>query len=248
MAPRARGRKNRRRMATSTMNRPATNVAILRTTIGKKVAMALSGLVLLGFVVAHMIGNLKAFLGRTELDEYAHFLRRMGEPVFPHSVALWLLRGAVGTAFVVHVGYAVQLSVRSRRARVARYAHPDHVDANYASVTMRWGGLAIALFVAFHLAHFTWGAIHPSYTYLRSDVYHNVVQSFRQWPLTVLYVAAMVALGMHLYHGTWSMFQTLGVNNRRWDAWVRKGAAAVAVVVFAGYTAVPLAVLAHAIQ
>ncbi|MHB8671552.1 MAG: succinate dehydrogenase cytochrome b subunit [Acidimicrobiales bacterium] len=236
-------------MATTTMTGPtATTVPILRTTIGKKVAMALSGVVLLGFVVAHMIGNLKAFLGRAELDDYAHFLRRMGEPVLPHSVALWLLRTVVAVAFVVHVFYAIQLSVRSRRARVAPYAHPERVDANYASVTMRWGGLAIALFVAFHLAHFTWGAVHPSYTYVRSDVYHNVVESFRQWPLTLLYIAAMVALGMHLYHGTWSIFQTLGLNNRRWDAPVRRGAAVLAVAVFAGYTAVPVAVLTHAIH
>jgi succinate dehydrogenase / fumarate reductase, cytochrome b subunit len=221
---------------------------IYRTSIGKKVIMAGSGLVLLLYVIGHMIGNLKAFLSAQELDTYAEFLRRMGEPILPHSVLLWIIRVVVGVAFVAHVYLAIDLSVRSRRARQDRYAHPDHVQANPAPFTMRWGGIAIALFVIFHLAHFTWGWIHPDYTFVRGGVYHNVVESFNQWWLVVIYVAAMVALGLHLYHGTWSMFQTFGVNSRRWDRVIRRTAATVAIVVFVGFSAVPIGVLVGAIS
>jgi succinate dehydrogenase / fumarate reductase cytochrome b subunit len=221
---------------------------IYRTSIGKKVIMAGSGLVLLLFVIGHMIGNLKAFLSERELDSYAEFLRRMGEPIFPHTVALWIIRVAVGLAFVLHVWFAIDLSVHSRRARRQRYAHPDHVQNNPAAFTMRWGGIAIGLFLIFHLAHFTWGWIHPGYTYIRGGVYHNVVESFNQWWLVVIYVAAMVALCLHIYHGTWSMSQTFGVNSRRWDRVIRRTAATVAVVVFLGYIAVPIGVLVGAIS
>jgi succinate dehydrogenase / fumarate reductase, cytochrome b subunit len=221
---------------------------IYRTSIGKKVIMAGSGLVLLLYVIGHMIGNLKAFLNAKELNAYADFLRRMGEPIFPHTVLLWIIRVIVGAAFILHVYLAIDLSLRSRGARKVRYAHTGRVQSNPAPVTMRWGGLAIALFVVFHLAHFTWGWIHPGFTYRRGAVYQNVVGSFNEWWLVLIYVAAMVALCLHLYHGTWSMFQTFGVNNRRWDAIIRRTAGTVAVVVFVGFVAVPIGVLAGAIS
>jgi succinate dehydrogenase / fumarate reductase, cytochrome b subunit len=221
---------------------------IYRTSIGKKVIMATSGLVLVLYVIGHMIGNLKAFLSQQELNAYAEFLRRMGEPIFPHTVLLWIIRVIVGAAFVLHVYFAIDLSLRSRKARPQRYAHPDRVQSNPAPVTMRWGGIAIGLFVIFHLAHFTWGWIHPGYTYVRGSVYQNVVGSFNQWWLVVIYVAAMVALCLHLYHGTWSMFQTFGVNNRRWDPIIRRTAATVAIVIFVGFSAVPVGVLVGAIS
>jgi succinate dehydrogenase / fumarate reductase, cytochrome b subunit len=221
---------------------------IYRTSIGKKVIMATSGLVLVLYVIGHMIGNLKAFLSQQELNSYADFLRRMGEPIFPHTVLLWIIRVAVGAAFILHVYFAIDLSIHSRRARQQHYAHADRVQSNPAPVTMRWGGLALALFVVFHLAHFTWGWIHPGYTYVRGSVYQNVVGSFNQWWLVVIYLAAMVALCLHLYHGTWSMFQTFGVNNRRWDSIIRRTAATVAVVVFVGFSAVPVGVLVGVIS
>jgi succinate dehydrogenase / fumarate reductase, cytochrome b subunit len=221
---------------------------IYRTSIGKKVIMAASGLVLLLYVIGHMIGNLKAFLSAKELNAYAEFLRRMGEPIFPHTVLLWIIRVAVAAAFVLHVYFAIDLSLRSSRARKVRYAHADRVQSNPAPVTMRWGGLAIALFVVFHLAHFTWGWIHPSYRYQRGAVYQNVVGSFNVWWLVVIYVAALAALCLHLYHGTWSMFQTFGVNSRRWDAIIRRTAGTVAIVVFLGFIAVPIGVFVGAIS
>jgi succinate dehydrogenase / fumarate reductase cytochrome b subunit len=221
---------------------------IYRTTIGKKVLMAGSGLVLVLFVISHMLGNLKIWLSGRELDQYSEFLRRIGEPIAPHTWVLWIVRIIVFSAFVVHVYLAIDLSLQSRRARQHRYAHPDHVQANPASVTMRWGGLALALFVVFHLANFTWGWIHPGYKYIRGGVNNNVVGNFNQWWMVVIYVAAMVALCLHLYHGTWSMFQTWGVNNRRWDLVIRRTATVVALVVFLGYISVPLGVLTGALS
>jgi len=221
---------------------------IYRTSIGKKVIMATSGLVLLLFVIAHMVGNLKVWLSPKEIDSYAEFLRRMGEPIFPHSWLLWITRIVVTAAFVVHVYLAIDLSVRSRRARRLRYQHTDHVQADVPAVTMRWGGIAIALFVIFHLANFTWGWLHPSFTFVRGNVYGNVVGSFNEWWMVLIYVAAMLALCLHLYHGTWSMFQTWGVNNRRWDPVIRRTATTVAIVVFLGYISVPLGVLGGVIQ
>ncbi|HSS10829.1 MAG TPA: succinate dehydrogenase cytochrome b subunit [Acidimicrobiales bacterium] len=221
---------------------------IYQMSIGKKLLMAASGLFLVLWIVGHMIGNLKVWLSPKEIDNYSEFLRRMGEPILPHSWVLWIIRILFTVALVTHVYLAIDLSLRSRRARQVRYHHPDYVQADVPAVTMRWGGLAIGLFIIFHLAQFTWGWIHPGYIYVRGAVYHNVVGSFNQWWLVVIYVAAMFALAMHLYHGTWSMFQTFGTNNRRWDPIIRRGATAVAVIVFCGFISVPLGVLGGVIS
>jgi len=210
--------------------------------------MAGSGLFILLWLIGHMVGNLKIWLSQQEIDSYAEFLRRMGQPIFPHTVLLWLIRVLLTVAFVVHVYLAIDLSVRNRRARRVRYAHPDHVQADIPAVTMRWGGLALGLFVIFHLANFTWGFIHPGYTFVRGAVYHNVVGNFDQWWLVAIYVAAMVALALHIYHGTWSIFQTFGANSRRWDRLIRRSSATVAVVVFVGFVSVPIGVLVGAIS
>jgi succinate dehydrogenase / fumarate reductase cytochrome b subunit len=217
---------------------------IYAMSIGKKVIMAASGLILLGFVIVHMLGNLHTFQGAHPLDDYADGLRRLGEPILPRSLLLWIVRVVLSAAFVAHVYYAIELSVKSRRARQNRYVHPDHVQADVPAVTMRWGGVAIGLFVIFHLANYTWGWIHPNYTFVRGAVYHNTVGNFDVWWITAIYLAAMVALCLHIYHGAWSMFQTFGLNNRRWDTVIRRGAGAVAVVVFLGFISVPVAVLA----
>jgi succinate dehydrogenase / fumarate reductase cytochrome b subunit len=221
---------------------------LFRTSIGKKMLMAGSGLVILLWLIGHMLGNLKIWLSQAEIDSYAAFLRRMGEPVFPFSVLLWLIRIVLTAAFVVHVYLAVDLSRRNRRARPRRYARTAHVQADVPAVTMRWGGLALGLFVIFHLANFTWGWVHPGYRFVRGSVYANVVGNFDQWWLVAIYVAAMVALALHVYHGTWSIFQTFGVNSRRWDRLIRRGSAATAVILFLGFVSVPIGVLVGAIQ
>ncbi|MDQ1399996.1 MAG: succinate dehydrogenase / fumarate reductase, cytochrome b subunit [Acidimicrobiaceae bacterium] len=226
---------------------PATP-PLYRTSIGKKMLMAASGLVILLWLIGHMLGNLKVWLNQREFDSYAEFLRRLGEPIFPHTVFLWLIRVVLTVAFVVHVYLAVDLSRRNRRARQTRYVRTARVQADMPAVTMRWGGLALALFVIFHLANFTWGWIHPGYRFVRGSVYANVVGNFDQWWLVAIYVAAMVALALHIYHGTWSIFQTFGANSRRWDRLIRRSAGALAIVMFVGFVSVPVGVLVGAIQ
>ncbi|MDQ1416250.1 MAG: succinate dehydrogenase / fumarate reductase, cytochrome b subunit [Acidimicrobiaceae bacterium] len=226
---------------------PATP-PLYRTSIGKKMLMAASGLVILLWLIGHMLGNLKVWLNQREFDSYAEFLRRLGEPIFPHTVFLWLIRVVLTVAFVVHVYLAIDLSRRNRRARQTRYVRTARVQADMPAVTMRWGGLALALFVIFHLANFTWGWIHPGYRFVRGSVYANVVGNFDQWWLVAIYVAAMVALALHIYHGTWSIFQTFGANSRRWDRLIRRSAGALAIVMFVGFVSVPVGVLVGAIQ
>ncbi len=235
-------------MTTTTTTAAATVPPLYRTSIGKKMLMAASGLVILLWLIGHMLGNLKVWLNQREFDSYADFLRRLGEPIFPHTVFLWLIRVVLTVAFVVHVYLAIDLSLRNRRARQVRYVRTARVQADVPAVTMRWGGLALALFVVFHLANFTWGWIHPGYRFVRGSVYANVVGNFNQWWLVVIYVAAMVALALHIYHGTWSIFQTFGANSRRWDRLIRRSAGAVAIVMFVGFVSVPVGVLVGAIQ
>jgi succinate dehydrogenase / fumarate reductase cytochrome b subunit len=221
---------------------------LYRTSIGKKLVMAGSGVVLVGFIVFHMLGNLKVFLGAGPLNRYAEGLRNLGEPILPRTYLLWIVRTVLYAAFVVHIVTAIQLARQSRAARTTRYAHPDTVQADYAAKTMRWGGLTILLFLIFHLAHFTWGWIHPGYTYVRGDVYGNLVNGFNVWWISAVYIFAMIALGLHIYHGTWSVFQTFGVNSRRWDRTIRRGATTVAAVVVIGNCSMPIAVLAGAVK
>lgn len=234
-------------MANVTMERSAPPT-VLGTSIGRKLLMAGSGVILLGFVIFHMLGNLKIYLGGQELDTYADGLRTLGRPIFPRTYLLWGVRGILIAAFVVHVVTAVVLARRSRAARVTRYAHPGRVQADPASTSMRWGGVAILLFVFFHLAQYTWGWIHPNYTFIRGAVYHNLVAGFSIWWIDGIYILAMVALALHIYHGAWSIFQTFGVNNRRWDKRVRVGATAVAVIVLIGNCSIPIAVFAGGIK
>jgi succinate dehydrogenase / fumarate reductase cytochrome b subunit len=221
---------------------------VLKTSVGKKLLMAGSGVVLVGFIVAHEVGNLKIYLGASEINRYGEGLRTLAEPIFPRTFVLWAIRTVLIAAFVVHVVTSIQLSLQNRSARPQRYAHPGRVQADPAASTMRWGGLAILLFLFFHLAHFTWGWVHPGYTYVRGDVYHNMVKGFDVWWISGVYIAAMVALGLHIYHGAWSIFQTFGVNNRRWDRRIRQAATALAAFVVVGNVSIPVAVLAGAVK
>jgi len=231
----------------STMTRVQAPRA-LQTSVGKKLLMAGSGVVLLGFIVAHEVGNLKVYLGASEINRYGEGLRTLAEPIFPRTFVLWAIRTVLIAAFAVHVVTSIQLSLQNRSARQQRYSHPARVRADPAASTMRWGGLAILLFLFFHLAHFTWGWVHPGYTYVRGDVYHNMVQGFDVWWISGVYIAAMVALGLHIYHGAWSIFQTFGVNNRRWDRRIRRAATALAAFVVVGNVSIPVAVLAGAVK
>ena len=231
-------------MTTTMTARPS----LYRTSIGQKVAVASSGAFLILWVTAHMLGNLKVLLGKGEFNTYAHFLRRMLAPPFPHTWFLWIIRILLIVALAVHVYYVIALARRSRRARVSRYAHTDHVQADPASLTMRWGGLTLALFIVFHLAMFTWGWIHPGYHFTKADPYANVVGAFGVWWMDLIYLAAMAALALHIYHGFWSVFQTFGVNSRRWDRVIRTWATAWAGTIFLGFMVIPFAVLGGAVS
>ena len=216
-------------------------VHILRSTVGKKIAMAVSGVILVLWIIGHMLGNLKAFLGPAAINQYAEGLRTVGEPFFPRGTLLWIVRIVLLAAVVIHIVSATQLTLLSRSARPVGYKKPPHLEISYASRTMRWGGVIIFLYVIYHLLHMTFGTVHPDYQ--PGDVYHNLVVGFSAWPVVVAYAIATVMLMFHLYHGIWSALQTLGASHPRYERLRRGGSAGIAIVLLAGFMSVPLAVL-----
>ncbi len=214
------------------------------TSIGKKAVMALTGLILFGFVMMHMVGNLQIFLGQDALNGYAEFLEDTGE-------LLWVARGVLLTSLVIHVITAVMLTRENRAARPVGYAHEDTVQASYASRTMLMGGLIVFAFIVYHLLHFTLGKAHPQYSGLREildpkgreDVYSMVVVSFHNVWISAAYVGAMIPLCMHLSHGFQSLFQSLGFNHAKYTPLIRKASIAFSALIFAGNTSIPLACL-----
>jgi succinate dehydrogenase / fumarate reductase cytochrome b subunit len=214
---------------------------ITASAVGKKAVMAVSGIVLFGYVLLHMLGNLKLYEGPQKLNDYAGFLREVGSPLVPPEGLLWLVRAVLLAAVVLHVWAAWSLTRMSRAARPQSYARREAVAMSYASRTMRWGGVILLLFVVYHLLHLTTGTAHGDF--VPGDVYHNVVTGFRVWWVSLAYIAAQVALGLHLYHGLWSMFQTLGWNHPRYNAWRKAFAQVFAWVVTLGNVSFPLAVL-----
>ncbi len=215
---------------------------VLRTSIGKKVAMATSGIVLVGFVIAHMVGNLKFFFGEIHFDEYAHFLRTVGEPVIPYHYLLWGLRAVLLAAVGVHIWAAYSTTVQSKRARPIPYAHTDNIQASYASRTMRWGGVILLLFIVFHILDLTVGATHVG-SFKSGHVYDNSISGFQHPAVTIAYTLAMVALCLHLFHGVWSMVQTFGRGSGKREQMLRRLSATIAVVVAIGFLSMPWAVL-----
>jgi succinate dehydrogenase / fumarate reductase cytochrome b subunit len=221
-------------------------VRFWHSAVGKKWVMGLSGIVLLGFVLAHMIGNLKVFLGKSHINVYGEWLRTLGEPALPRTVLLWIIRVVLIAAFVFHILAAYQLTRMNRKARPVKYKSPrDYAAANFASRTMRWTGIIIALFVVFHLLDLTWGAANSHF--VRGDVYDNLFNSFERVPVAIAYIVAMVALSIHIFHGAWSMFQSLGWNNPRWNVWRRYFAAGFAAVILVGNVSMPLLIVTGAV-
>jgi succinate dehydrogenase / fumarate reductase cytochrome b subunit len=198
--------------------------------------------VLLLFVFAHMAGNLHFFEGPERIAAYARFLRTVGEPVLGYGQALWIVRAVLILSVAVHILAAWLVTRASWAARPVGYRMLEPVETTYAARTMRWGGVIILLFVIFHLLDLTFGTVNPSYVDL--DPYHNMVASFSRWPVAVSYLVAMAALCLHLYHGIYSGFQTLGLNHPRYNRWRRGLAGAYAAVVAAGFAAVPVSILA----
>ena len=223
-------------------NRPWL-VEFYSTAVGKKWVMALSGIALMGFVVAHMVGNLKMFLGRTEFDEYAHALRELLHPIMPNHDILWGMRIGLNVAFALPIHAAWSLTRKNQRSRPVKYQSPrDYIAVTFASRTMRWTGIIIALYLVFHLADLTWGWANPDF--VRGAAYDNLVASFERWPVAIIYIVANLALGIHLFHGAWSMFQSMGMNNPRYNGARRQFAIAFAAIVTIPNVAFPVAVLA----
>ncbi|HEX5692820.1 MAG TPA: succinate dehydrogenase cytochrome b subunit [Roseiflexaceae bacterium] len=219
----------------------AAALTLYRSSIGKKAIMALTGLIGVGFLIGHMVGNLKVFLGAESFNTYAEFLREVGEPLLPYSTLLWIIRLVLLGAVGLHILAAYQLTRMDWAGRPVHYAKRKDVQATFASRTMRWGGVIILLFLIYHILDLTLGVLNPNF--VRGDAYHNFVASFSLWPVTLFYVLAMLPLGLHLYHGFWSLFQTLGWNNRTYNQLLRFLAVAIAVVVTVGFIAGPLGVL-----
>jgi len=219
--------------------------ALWGTMVGKKVVMAVTGIVLVGFVIAHMLGNLKIFLGAQAIDTYAAFLRTMGEPLFPYSVLLWVVRIVLLTCVALHITAAVQLTRMSRAARPHGYDTKESIATTYAARTMRWSAVIVVLFIVYHLLHLTGGVVGWEPGQFRDlSVYHNVVAGFSVWYVSLFYIVAMACLCLHLDHGIWSLLQTLGWNNARTTSTFRTLSRGVALAVFVGFISVPVAVLA----
>ena len=218
-----------------------------RSAVGKKAVMAVSGLMLFGFVLVHMLGNLKLYQGPEKLNGYAEWLREVGSPALPHSGLLWIARLVLLAAVVLHVTTATQLTLGNLRARPHRYRQRVAIQSTYAARTMRWSGVIIALYVVYHLAHLTWGNAHPSF--VPGDVYRNVVAGFQVWWVSLFYLVAQIALGFHLYHGLWSLFQTLGWWQPEGDSdWRRQFSLVFAGLVTLGNLSFPLAVMSGVVR
>jgi succinate dehydrogenase / fumarate reductase cytochrome b subunit len=238
-----------------TMERPATTpvhprpsgrapwpVAFYRSAVGKKWVMAISGLALIGFVFFHALGNLKVYFGADDFNHYGEWLRHLLVPLLPRTVFLWLLRGGLVVAFAFHIHAAYSLTRMNNRARGTGYVQArDWQAADFASRTMRWTGVIVGLFIVFHLADLTWGTANPDF--VRGDVYRNFVATFSRPIVAVIYIVANVALGIHLFHGCWSMFQSLGVNNPRWNSWRQGFSVGVAALITAMNVMFPISVL-----
>jgi succinate dehydrogenase / fumarate reductase cytochrome b subunit len=220
-------------------------IALWHTVIGKKVVMAVTGVVLVGFVIAHMLGNLKMFSGPNEIDAYARFLREVGEPEFSYGQLLWLLRIFLLICVTLHIIAAAQLTRISWAARPIEYAVKRDLATTFAGRVMRWSGMLLVAFIIFHLLHLTGGVVgFRAGQFKHLAVYQNVVAAFAIWPVALFYIVSVGALCLHLSHGVWSMLQTLGWSTARNAAALKIASRVIAVTVFLGFTAVPVAVMA----
>ena len=217
-----------------------------RTAVGKKAVMAVTGIVFWGYVLLHMLGNLKILTGGEALNHYAEWLREMAAPAVPHSGVLWLVRIVLLTALVLHVHATYTLTLMNRRARPVGYRRRHVVQAGWAERTMRWSGVAILLFVIYHILHLTTGTAHQDF--VAGDVFHNMTAAFETWWVTLIYVLAATMVGMHLYHGLWSLFQSLGWNHPKYNPWRRVFAVAFSFLIGLGFALPPFLILIGVIQ
>jgi succinate dehydrogenase / fumarate reductase cytochrome b subunit len=225
------------------------------TAVGKKYVMAITGIIGVGFIIGHMVGNLKVYLGAIEhhgeqhydIDIYGEFLRELLVPILPHGYALWGLRLVLIGAIILHLHAAWSLTILNRNARPVKYQGArDYQVANFASRTMRWSGVLVLFFLAWHLADLTWGWLNPDFEY--GAIYRNLDASLSRVPVAALYIVANIALGIHLFHGVWSLFQSMGWNNPRFNRWRRAIATGIAAAVVVGNVSFPIMTLAGVIN
>jgi succinate dehydrogenase / fumarate reductase cytochrome b subunit len=208
--------------------------ALWETTVGKKVAMAVTGIVMVLFLISHMVSNVLVFKNPAHLDSYAAWLRSLGP-------ALWIARAGLLAAVTIHIIAAYQLTMRARRARPVSYRRHELQVATYASRTMRWGGVLLLVFIVFHLLHFTTGTLHPDFR--PGQAGRNVIVGMQVTPVAIFYLVAMLALGLHFSHGIWSAFQTLGLNHPAYSRTRRILAWSLAILVAGGFATIPAAAI-----
>jgi succinate dehydrogenase / fumarate reductase cytochrome b subunit len=233
-------------------------IDLYSTAVGKKYVMAVTGIAMMGFVLFHMIGNLKMYAGASDLDHYAHFLQTLLYPLAPKGWVLWILRGGLITMLFLHLHAAWSLTRLNREARPVKYQSArDYQIANFASRTMRWSGIIVLSFIVWHLLDLTFGVVNSevgNMVQYEGDsekvkaVYVSVIASFERTPVALFYVVANILLGIHLFHGAWSIFQSLGWNNPRFNKWRRAFATGFAAVVVIGNVSFPVAVMAGVIS
>ena len=209
---------------------------LLAATVGKKLVMAVTGVVLFGFVIVHMVGNLQVYLGAEAINEYGHFLH-----TFFHGAGIWIFRAVLLAAVLLHIWAMTSLTFTNRRAREVGYRRWTARESSYASRTMRASGVFILVFIVFHLLHLTTGTVHPDF--VPGDVYHNLISGFQVVPVAIFYLLATLMLALHLFHGAWSMLQTLGLNHPRYNRLRNVISVGLAVLVVIGNLSFPLAVL-----
>ncbi|WP_040479867.1 succinate dehydrogenase cytochrome b subunit [Longispora albida] len=216
--------------------------SLTRSTVGKKAVMAVTGLMLVGFLFFHALGNMKVFFGGDAFDHYSHWLRTVLTPILPHEGFLWLARVGLLAAVIGHIWSATSLALRAKRARPVKYAHRKPVQGSYAARTMRWGGVIVVLFVIYHILDLTTGHLNPNpdggpFARLSADFAPS------RWYVTAFYVLAVVTVGFHLRHGLWSAIQTLGRSNERREKFLKGVALGFSVLLCAMFLSVPFAVV-----
>jgi succinate dehydrogenase / fumarate reductase, cytochrome b subunit len=228
-------------MSAAAGNFPLTQLRFWETTIGKKAIMAVTGVILFGFVVAHLLGNLQIYLPPEKINHYSEALRAV-------PLLLWSARITLLVSVCLHVWSSFELWLLQRAARPVQYVKKVNAHSTYASRTMTWSGPIVLAFVIFHLLHFTFGVVHPGGPFDKHNVYNNVVTGFQFWPVSLFYIIAMIMLCYHLYHGLWSMFQSLGFSHPVYTPWIQRLAKVVAILIAVGNISIPVSVLAGFIK
>jgi succinate dehydrogenase / fumarate reductase cytochrome b subunit len=232
--------------ATGVITAERTPESYWSSTIGKKAVMAVTGLLMVLFLFAHMLGNLKIFFGPNDFNGYAHWLRTIGEPILHNSWYLWSQGFVLAAAAVLHVISAAELSRRDRTARPTRYQHHQRWQASFATSTMRWGGVILGLFLIWHILDLTVGVVNPHF--MVGQPYQNVVVDFQVWWIDGIYIVALVALGIHVNHGFWSAARTLGIERPNRARAIRMVGTVLALSISLGFIAVPVGVMAGVVH